>query len=351
MTWDVPGAPVTFAPGPLPADLLSRCRIERLTGVLAAAVAAGDVEIDTEERRALARAHVEVMNEALLLDDMLLEAVEVLDAVGVDHRVLKGTALAHLVHLEPSRREYGDIDLLVRAELLDVAVTALVAAGAERKLPALSSDFDRRFAKSVTLGWRHGTELDLHRTIAPGPFGLLVDPTDLWDRPSVLPIAGRRLLTLPLELHLVHGAYHVALGGGAPRLGNLRDVRLLMVEPGVDLDQVRDWAARWRGESPLAAGVAAAAAVGGDAGPLADWVSGHVPGRREERLLAAYGPAAGRFGRQARASLRVLGWRDRSAYARALLVPRRANLEARGRGRWAQLWRARRRRGHAPPRG
>ena len=43
-------------------------------------------------------------------------------------------------------------------------------------LPALSSSYDRRFAKSVTLRWRGTTELDIHRTLAAGPYGFLRHP-------------------------------------------------------------------------------------------------------------------------------------------------------------------------------
>jgi len=292
---------------------------QKLIGVLATAIGQGHVVASDSERDAVARAHRRAMGEVLLLEEMLLAAVDVLDSVGIAHRVLKGSALSHTVHPDPSERSFGDNDLLVEPNRINEAVDALVAAGAVRPQPRLTASFDRRFAKSVTLEWLHNTEIDIHRTLAPGPYGLLIDPHDLWVPAANFVIAGRCLSTFSPELHLLHAAIHVALGDVEPRLGNLRDLALLCNIGSLDHEVVVGVAAGWRCEAPLAVGLNAAAALPVDLGPLGDWAASHEITSTDASLMSTYAVADGRFRRQALASLRVLPtWRDRLAYASAV---------------------------------
>ena len=304
-------------------ELLAGAARHRLVGVLAAAVDDGAVAIDREGRDRIATAHEDAMREVLLLEDELLRAVGVLDDAGVESRVLKGAALAHMVHPDPSERCFGDNDLLVPATDVDRAVAALIAAGAERRSPPLSRSFDRRFAKSVTLDWHGGTELDLHRTLAAGPYGLLVRLADLFAEPVEVILAGRALQTLPAHLHLVHGAIHLALGDVEARLGNVRDLALLAARPSVDVDAVVATARRWGCEAPVARGLRETAALGHRRTDVERWADDHTPDAVDRRRLAAYDRRDGRYRRQAVASWSVLGWRDRVAFSLALLRRRR----------------------------
>lgn len=290
---------------------------QKLIGVLQAMVETGACEVD--DAAALEVAHLDAMAEALLLEDMLLQAADVLDEAGIAWRVLKGSALAHLVHPDPAQRCFGDIDLLIRGEEILEAVDALTRAGASRAQPALSETFDRRFSKSVTLHWRNRTELDIHRTLAPGPFGLRVDAEDLFAQPRTFTLAGRPLLTLNPEMHLLHGAIHVALGDVVPRFGNVRDIALLLNVPNLDADRVRDVARSWGCELPLALGLRAAGDIGADGHPLVTWARGFSASAPDLQLLAVYRHKANRFRAQAWATLRVLPWRDKPIYAKSLL--------------------------------
>jgi hypothetical protein len=311
-------------------ELVTAARRHRLVGVLAAAVAAGDVDGDDDDVDTVAREVSDAMAEALLLEDMMLEAVGVLGELGLDIRVLKGSALAHIVHPDPAHRSFGDTDLLVRSSQIDAAVEALTGAGGHRRIPALSGDFDRRFAKSITLDWRRGTELDLHRTLAPGPFGLRIPLDDLWVDPSCFRLAGESIDTLSPELHLMNGAYHLVLGDTEPRYGNVRDVTLMLGQE-LDVDVVVATAERWRGEAVLAEAVGLVGELGGSTGPLRDWAARVEVSRRDRSCLDTYRRRRSRFRRQALSVMRELPWRDRLAYARAVGLPARANLEARGR--------------------
>ena len=286
----------------------------RLTGVAHAAMLAGDLEVDDPDR--VAEAHRQAMARSLLLEDVLLDALAVLDGAGIEYRVLKGAALAHRFGC-PEHREFGDNDVLVRPTQLTQAADALEAAGATRAFPALSPVWETRFAKSVTLRWRDA-ELDLHRTLAPGPFGLTVDGDALFGSSDRFDLAGVDVPTLSAEHHLVHAAVHVALGDVVPRLGNVRDVALLISAPGVDADQVAATVVDWGVAAPFAEGVAAADALGAETTSVVEWARRFQPSRSDRSSLQSYRRRDGRFRRQALASLRVLGWRDRIAFVRAV---------------------------------
>ncbi len=315
------------------AESLRGAAEHKLTGVLAAAAAEGAVEFDDADRALLVAAHETAMREVLLLEDVLLQAVAVLTGAGIGSRVLKGAALAHLAATDPAERVFGDNDILVAGADVDAAVAALVTAGASRPTPALSTSFDRRFSKSVTLGWLGATELDLHRTLAPGPYGHLIVLDDLFDNPVEMLLAGHVLHTLPAELHLLHGALHVALGDVAPRLGNIRDVALLAARPSVEAERVIAIAERWRCAAPLAVGLRATTPLGHQRTAVERWADSYEIAAVDRRRLEAYRRRDGRFRRQAIASWRVLGWRDRVAFTRALVLPSAANRAARGEDR------------------
>jgi len=297
-----------------PRTELMMARQQRVVGVMARAVRAG--EIECHDPGVLFDAHRHTMVAALALEDRLLDAVDVLDRAGVETRVVKGAALAHL--LGPTEdRDFGDTDLLVRPGELRAAVAALEAAGAERKFAPLSAMWEDRFAKSVTLRW-HGTELDLHRTLAPGPFGLIIDGDELFTRSASFVLADTSLSTLSVAHHLLHAAIHIALGDIEPRLGNVRDLALLLGRDDVDHDEVVGTALRWGVQAPVAEAIQHAVVLGCVTNALTDWSAKFRPTRHERALMATYRDRDGRFRRQAVASLRVLRWRDRVAYIRAV---------------------------------
>ena len=102
-----------------------------------------------------------------------------------------------------------------------------------------------------------GAPRPLHRTLAAGPYGHLIHLDELSRDPVDVILAGRAVRTLPADLHLVHGAIHVALGDVDPRLGNVRDLALLAAWPSVDTDEVVETATRWECAAPMALGLRA----------------------------------------------------------------------------------------------
>ncbi|MEQ8841212.1 MAG: nucleotidyltransferase family protein [Acidimicrobiales bacterium] len=326
----LPGAPSVLASPPTPlGDLLGDIDRHKLIGTLAMAIGDEALTVDADDRDLVAARHEKAMGEVLLLEDVLLQASEALAAAGIDGRVLKGAALAHMVYPDPAARVFGDNDILVANTDVDAAVAVLAGAGATRPVPPISASFDRRFAKSVTLGWHGNTELDLHRTLAPGPYGHLIRLDDLFTDPVELILAGRVVHTLSAELHLLHGAIHVALGDVAPRLGNVRDLAMLAARPSVHVDRVIATAERWGCAAPLALGLRATRPLGHTRTAVERWADDHEISAVDRRRLEAYARRDGRFRRQAVASWQVLGWRDRIAFTRALLMPSAANRAAR----------------------
>jgi hypothetical protein len=123
----------------------------------------------------------------------LIAVVDLLAAKGVESRILKGSAVAHLDYDHPGLRSFIDLDVLVRAGDIDRAVGVLSSASFRRTLPEPRPGFDRRFDKGMTLISPSGFELDLHRTFVLGPWGLRVNLDQLWDQGQEFRVGGRAL--------------------------------------------------------------------------------------------------------------------------------------------------------------
>ena len=311
-----PPEPVTPEPA-VAADLVDAVAEHRIAGVAVRALEAGELQLPDEAARRLIDAHDAAMARTLIVEARMLDVAEALDRAAIDHRILKGSALAHLVASDPSDREFRDVDVLVRSHDMTRAVRELETQGARRVQPSLGADFDRRFAKSVTLRWS-GVEVDVHRTVAAGPFGVWSMPDDLFVLPATFSVAGTTLTTLDSTDHLLHGCYHVALGQALPALANLRDIALLA---GGDWDDERfkETIERWRGRAVVAR---ACRLVQGLLGvDLGERLARYAPRPGDGALLEPYSGSGNRFPALAWATLRALPARDRAAFARAVALP------------------------------
>jgi hypothetical protein len=161
--------------------------------------------------------------------------------------------------------------------------------GFQRDLPERRSHFDERFTKEATMKGPRARELDVHRTLTAGAFGLALDLDDLWSHSSNLQLGGVTLTALDPDRRLLNACYAAVLGDPEPRLVQLRDIGLLLTGSQVDQREVRSVARRWHGEAVLAAGIRAAAEAL-DAGdwPLVDWARSYQPDGWSRRALNAY---------------------------------------------------------------
>ncbi len=335
----LPGAQQPLPEAPLPEatwrSMLRRAVSTRLVGLLADAVAGERLPTTDAQLEELAGAHAEAMAHSLRMERTAAWAHDLLAAVDVPARFSKGLVLAHTAYPAPEQRPTGDVDVLVPREGIDAAVAALQDAGARRSVPELRRGFDARFAKAVTMAPADdGKVLDLHVTFVMGPFGLLVEGSDLFASRELVALGPSRLPALGREERLLHACYNAAIGERPPRPLALRDIAQMILVEGVDEDCVRALAGQWGGQAVLAAAVEEAwdELALADQTPLTAWARRYDPTDREQRWLRA--SRADAYAPKARATLEALpGWRDKAAFLAAVALPQGRWLRSRGRQR------------------
>lgn len=318
---------------------VAEVRRQRLAGHLADAVASGRLPTTEKQHAEAAEVHTSAMQSVLRLERLLVDTSAVLEGAGVPTVALKGSSLAHTAYPDPATRVFGDVDVLVPSECFDDAGAALQQAGCRRRWPQLRPGFDRRFGKGATFDTPDRFEIDLHRTVTPGPFGLTIDLPGLFETAVPLWLGGRELRMLAREERLLHACYHAALGSPVPRLVGLRDVAQLVLATDPDTDRLMELAQRWRGQAVVARAIRQAWQTFdlADVVPLSVWARTYRPSRRDEHALAPYLRTHHRFGARALASLRVIpGVRDKAAFVRAVVLPDRDAVGSyeRGYGAW-----------------
>lgn len=327
-------------------QLLGNVSSQRLDGLAARAMADGVLATTDEQTAELMEREARAAASVLRLERALIETCEVLERAGVPVRVLKGSAVAHLDYPDPALRLFGDMDVLLPSEHVDEGIAALVDAGCMRSVPELAPGFDRRFGKGATLRRPDGAEVDVHRSLVSGSFGLRLDGGTLFETEERFDLGGERLPALGRTERFLHACYHAALGNPTPRLVPVRDVAQMVLHPLFDWSAARAEARRWRGEAPVARALRLCAdllavELGDD---VASWASAYEPSARDRRAIAACLRQDGRFARQAIGALPdVPGVRAKVDYVRALAFPRGDHLVGRGRGRISHLRKAARR--------
>jgi hypothetical protein len=302
---------------------------QRLTGLLSSAVVHGRLPVTEEQQQLLADLDAAQSTVTLMLDRALLETVDCLDANGIEVRVLKGASFAHTAYPDPALRTYGDVDVLVRSDQFDAALDALLERGGQRRFLEPRPGFLRRFGKGVSIRRPDGLDVDLHRTLAPGPFGLAIDLPALFEDTTSFELGGRTLAGLGGTARFLHACFHAVLGSDPPRLLPLRDVAQLALHAPLDAADVLTTAERWRATSIVALALETTwrELDVADVIPLSTWAANHEPNARDLRQLRVYRNDGRRYPRQAIATLRSIPrLADRFAYARAMLFPDRAYL-------------------------
>jgi len=312
-------------------ELRAAVNRERMWGLLGWAVAGGHLPASSQQAAEAERSHRRAMEDVLELEALAIATADLLASAGIGSRALKGLAVAHLDEPDPSLRCFNDVDLLVPGDRLPESIEALTREGFARDLPERRPGFDRRFAKEATMAAATGREVDLHRTLAAGVFGLSIHLDDLWATSSSIVVAGRELLTLGAEERLLNALYSAVLGDPEPRLVLLRDIGLLINR--VDLDQTRvvELANAWNGASVVATGLTVAARhLGAREWPLLEWSrSFHAP--LWSRIgLHSYASEGGSNTRTLLSGVMApMSLGARVAYLRAMILPGRRYVIAR----------------------
>ena len=231
--------------------------------------------------------------------------------------VLKGASVARTVYVEPCLRSFGDLDLLVRTADYGRACALLGRLGHERQRPEPRPGFEVRFGKASV--HRHPDdriEVDLHRTLVLGPFGLWIDPEELLNRRQTFDVAGRSIGRLDDTGMLLNVAMHASLGRSEARLVPLRDVAQLLSGGRVDWDVLGSWARRWHLTAVMRDALSTASRILGATMPVgARQLLGSEAPASEVRVLQAYQGERRSLGGTSLSTIRAIpGLRNKAAY-------------------------------------
>jgi hypothetical protein len=306
-----------------------RLRLDGLVGMAVAGYEAGWLRLSEDQVTPLLDLHQGDMAWALHVERELLTLSRAFQEADVELVVLKGPAAAHTFYPDPSWRSFGDLDLMVRSRDWERTCRLLAERGLKRHLPELRAGFDRRFGKEAIHRTGRGLEVDLHRLLDLGPFGLWMDPDELLDRAVPFSLGGRRFLRLDDTAALLHACIHATLQRDR-FLSKLRDVAQIAYKGRIQWEVLEDWAGRWK-----------QAAVIRRAFELVEEHLGMPPpdgarpclvrmiSRGERRALDAYTTDRRARGGIYLSSVQAIpGLRDKAAFVRALLLPSREFLAA-----------------------
>ncbi|MGH2703130.1 MAG: nucleotidyltransferase family protein [Actinomycetota bacterium] len=313
---------------------LGTVRNQRLTG-LATAMSEDDHLITTEAQAdALHESQRAAMIGALSLERTLLRIGAALDEANVGFVVLKCPALANTFYPDPSWRPFGDLDLLVHTNDFSNASEILHAEGFARRLPEPRPGWDRDFGKAALHADADDVQIDLHRTLVVGPFGLWIDLDDLFAGSASFEVGGRSFKRLPDPPLFLHACMHASLGWRPPLILPIRDVAQIALYGQIDWDEVEQLARRWRLGGVLrhsARTLARTLEIPAPTG-LACAYQRVTPTRLELHALAAYTTDRRRRGGTSLLTLAAIpGVRARLRYIIDLVFPRRSFLAARTR--------------------
>jgi hypothetical protein len=302
----------------------------RLTGLALEACDRGELRLPDQNLEELRGLHRESMALALRLEARLIEVAEALTGAGVDVTVLKGPALAHGYYPQAVWRPFSDLDLMVDG--VDWATTAetLTKLGFERALPEPRAGFDVNFGKAVS--WTSGhIGIDLHRTLAAGPFGMWMKPEELRARREEFTLGGQTFKRFDATGLLLHACVHASLGWRPPLLLPLRDVLQIAAVDGIDWDRLQNWSESWRLNAVLQHALTTASSLLGTPLPRPARNLLDVPvDTKEIRALEAYTTNRRQRGGTALATIQAIpGLRQRVRYARSLVLPNKEFLQAR----------------------
>lgn len=316
-------------------QVLIQLKTHHITGFAVAGAEAGWLDLSAEQNDSLLGAHREAMLAPLSVERGLLEVASEFDARDVEFVVLKGPSLAHTVYPDPSWRYFGDLDLLVRGSDWEKASAVLEALGYRRSLPEPRKGFDRRFGKAAEFRRQGGPEIDLHRTLVVGPFGLWIDPDSLFEGTTELQLWGGTFKRLDDTLLQLHACVHASLGWRIPLRVPVRDVAQVAHCARVDWEALTERAARWRLRAVVRHAQETASEMLGVGFPAEAQVAlAEAPSRKEVLALQAYVTGRRDQGGTATSTLMAIpGIRAKAAFVAAMLFPRREFLSARSGGR------------------
>jgi hypothetical protein len=198
---------------------------------------------------ALERAYLANAARSLFMRSATARVLEALEAAAIPAMLLKGTALVATVYDDAAQREMLDIDVLVPADRVPAAATALAELGYR---PSATSDPAEEPAgvrvvphhDDALVGPEQLVAVELHRHVAIAGEGRGFDIDGFWERSRTLAAPGQRVPSA--EDLLLHVCFHFTrnrLGGSAKRrntggaLAQIADIDHIVT------NETIDWAA------------------------------------------------------------------------------------------------------------
>ncbi len=226
----------------------------RLQGLLVHAVASQHLFSTADQRADVAHLELELTRDCVWHNMRLAEITGTLHDAGIDQRVLKGPAFGSLDYPDRIMRPTGDIDLLVRSEDLPAAVATLCRFGGRIVDLEPVVGYAQQIGKSTTVTMPDQLEVDLHRTLTRGPFGLRIRLDDLWATSRSFSVGGHELHTIGREESLLHACFHLMILSDKRAL-SVRDVAQFLAKPELDVERTIELATRWKARIVLASAV------------------------------------------------------------------------------------------------
>ena len=288
------------------------------------ALGSGRIELPANERSRLRWVTAQAALHAAVLRHELGNVADPLDeACGSPPLLLKGPALAELFYPDRRLRRYYDLDLLVPRERLAAAAQALQARGyrmLEEFRPGYATHHghDVHLRRWVADRW---VDIELHWRVGDDPATATLSHARLERDAAFLDIDGARLAMPAPPAHLLVLAVHL-LSDREKRLCWVNDLALVSRS----LDD-----AAWSETFALADELG----LGWPLHRALDYAERHLGFDRSRPRVPAPPPAWGPLRAVEELDLRasphlgrlaVLGWRERAAFLRAVLVPTRAGL-------------------------
>ena len=314
--------------------LLGMVARQRLSGLAMAAAEAGQLDLADWQFQGLLELQRDAMIRALELERTLFSLAGTFEGAGLDMVVLKGPALAHTLYPNAAWRPFGDLDLLVRTEDWDEACGLLSGSGFHRRYTEPRPGFSKRFGHTAQHVRDDGLEVDLHRTLVSGPFGLWIEPRVLFEHTDTFRLGGKAFRRLDDSALFLHACVHASLGHRPPLLLPLRDVVQTVIAGKVDMSTIADLSTRWRLGAVVQHACTTAWETLGVRVSMGSLIEpSRRSDRRERRALEAYTTERRSRGGRMLASVRAIpGLRSKLFFISALVFPSREFVDDRARG-------------------
>jgi len=208
--------PPDAAPAPtIDWDLAMTCVREHRVAPFMGPAMRPDVTLPERQRATLGGLRRTSALNSLGLASDLAKSCAALDRAGIEVLAIKGPAFATLVYGSPDRREARDLDLLVRPEALDHALSVLDDLGfrPDGNGPGeVNAHLARvRRGQEHVVDLRHGARsmlIELHVSLVSDDRLFPAAGLQPWENTVTVTVAGVPIRTLSLEAAVVYAAFH-----------------------------------------------------------------------------------------------------------------------------------------------